>query len=441
MTTKESLIRAVNDAATVVKSTYGPNGKKVFIGKEKRFSRDGMTVAAAVANATEGIEHLGASLLLDACQRTAKVVGDGTTTTAVLLSELLSQSPDDLDLLKAESRRAVEFISNTSWFPTREELVQAVTASANNNIVLGEQIAGLVWEVGPMASIQGVPALGEQTRCEVRQGYLCGHLAHPKFFTHPQVMRAKTTGAIINPRVLLVDETLEKEEDAKRILVQLREKDAPTVVIAPSFGSVFVNVVLSNLDKIPVFLVVLKDDRPHSYTDVSIGTGAAIFSTYGKKLHQLKDHDLGTCQALEIRPDGCRIVFDIERKPFIDEHLQKEEKNAERIGQLAQGVGIVYIGGETEAEHKYLSDVIEDAVMAAQSCMRYGVVPGAGKIMELAAQGCRSEVLKNALLAPSKLLPVTTITMALDPAESATKSIEHAVSLAVELFTTEFVLP
>jgi chaperonin GroEL (HSP60 family) len=43
---------------------------------------------------------------------------------------------------------------------------------------------------------------------------------------------------------------------------------------------------------------------------------------------------------------------------------------------LSKGVGFIYIGGDTEAEHRLIADSIEDCAISSISVLKDGVVPG-----------------------------------------------------------------
>ena len=53
----------------------------------------------------------------------------------------------------------------------------------------------------------------------------------------------------------------------------------------------------------------------------------------------------------------------------------------ERIASLTGGVGVIYVGGNTDLEQKELFDRVDDAVCAVRSALEEGIVPGAGKAL------------------------------------------------------------
>jgi chaperonin GroEL len=53
----------------------------------------------------------------------------------------------------------------------------------------------------------------------------------------------------------------------------------------------------------------------------------------------------------------------------------------ERIASLTGGIGVIYVGGQTDLEQKELYDRVDDAVCAVRSALEEGILPGAGKAL------------------------------------------------------------
>jgi len=52
-----------------------------------------------------------------------------------------------------------------------------------------------------------------------------------------------------------------------------------------------------------------------------------------------------------------------------------------RIASLNGGIGVVYVGGNTDLEQKELYDRVDDAVCAVNSALEEGIIPGAGLVL------------------------------------------------------------
>ncbi len=113
------IIEGVLAAADIVKSTMGPYGHRVSFSEKfetnkglvhvDRHSRDGITVLRNLSrlfpeDSKEGFyKNRGCRLLIDSSDKTVRSVGDGTSSTAVIIAEMLSQLPDDYDVQKVVS--------------------------------------------------------------------------------------------------------------------------------------------------------------------------------------------------------------------------------------------------------------------------------------------------------------------------------------------------
>src|SRR5947209_10104125 len=90
---RRSLKRGIDIMADTVKTTLGPKGRNVAIGKKwgsPTVSHDGVTVAKEVELA-DPFENMGAQLLKEAATKTNDVAGDGTTTATVLAQAIVNE--------------------------------------------------------------------------------------------------------------------------------------------------------------------------------------------------------------------------------------------------------------------------------------------------------------------------------------------------------------
>src|SRR6202158_4677293 len=90
---RRSLKRGVDILADAVKTTLGPKGRNVAIGKKwgsPTVSHDGVTVAKEI-ELPDPFENMGAQLLKEAATKTNDVAGDGTTTATVLAQDIVNE--------------------------------------------------------------------------------------------------------------------------------------------------------------------------------------------------------------------------------------------------------------------------------------------------------------------------------------------------------------
>ena len=435
----DHIIEGIMEAAEVVISTMGPSGKRVGLKKADsiEFSRDGVSVARELQGSfrppTPGweIKNMGVQFLVDACNQTVRKGGDGTTTTAALVSGLLKSFEDfkGVELnqlannLKESANTLVGILEEMSKEPTKEQLINLAIVSANNNEKLGTMIGELIWELGGDSFIEPVIAMGEETRTDIRKGYEIdeGFLV-PQYLETPEGMpgvQKTATGVILNnPHVLIVEERI---SDYKKQLIPFYKAfqdtakkveggivyERPMMIICGDVEGEALRFVMRNLlqNRIPVFLVKSPRSGMQRYSmlkDIQAAVGAKrVYSKHqGTNIADFKGiDDLGSVLRAEITLDKTIMVTDDKNRLAVTNriaHINEQEEDDDfrklRISKLDKGVGVIYIGGFTRAEFNYNNEVIEDCVLGTQSAMKHGVVIGAGK----ALQYCSAKMLAEA---------------------------------------------
>jgi chaperonin GroEL len=128
-----------------------------------------------------------------------------------------------------------------------------------------------------------------------------------------------------------------------------------------------------------------------------VSVGATYFSEKtGDDLSQITIDDLGHAARVVVGKDKTIILksdFKIDAVK-IEERVhqlwqahkiakKKVDKDhlLERIASLTGGIGVIYVGGQTDLEQKELYDRVDDAVCAVRSALEEGILPGAGKAL------------------------------------------------------------
>src|SRR2546421_4698081 len=92
-TSRQALLRGVNQLADTVKITLGPKGRNVVL--EKKFggptiTKDGVTVAKEI-ELKDPLENMGAQMVREVASKTSDVAGDGTTTATILAQAIFRE--------------------------------------------------------------------------------------------------------------------------------------------------------------------------------------------------------------------------------------------------------------------------------------------------------------------------------------------------------------
>jgi chaperonin GroEL len=119
--------------------------------------------------------------------------------------------------------------------------------------------------------------------------------------------------------------------------------------------------------------------------------GTPQMSCEGLKLENASMTQLGTCDKVLITKDTTTIIGGKGEKSAVESRIAQlreliktttsdydKEKLQERLGKLAGGVAVVYVGASSQMELNIKKDVIDDALNATRAAMEEGIVPGGG---------------------------------------------------------------
>ncbi len=170
------------------------------------------------------------------------------------------------------------------------------------------------------------------------------------------------------------------------------------------------------------------DRKKEVLQDIAITTGGQLVSDdLGIKLENVELSMLGKADRVVSTKDNTVIVGGLGEKSAIDARVQAlraqeesasskfdKEKIAERIAKLAGGVAVIKVGAATETEMKYLKLKIEDAVNATKAAIDEGIVPGGGTSLVRAAHTVEKELLAKKDLGREELIGYNIVLKALE---------------------------
>lgn len=170
------------------------------------------------------------------------------------------------------------------------------------------------------------------------------------------------------------------------------------------------------------------DRKKEVLHDLAIMTGGQLVSDdLGIKLEDVEIAQLGNADRVVSTKDNTTIVGGQGLKADIDARVvalraQEEsatskfdkEKIAERIAKLSGGVAVIKVGAATEMEMKYLKLKIEDAVNATKAAIEEGIVPGGGTSLVRAAFEVEQNILSKKDLGREELIGYKIVLKALE---------------------------
>ena len=405
---RAKLKAGVDALANAVKTTLGPKGRNVVIGKKfgaPHITKDGVTVAKEI-ELKDPVENMGAQMVKEVASKTADIAGDGTTTATVLAQALVTAglknvtagaNPIDLkrgiDKAVGHVVRELKNISQEVGSNT-DKIKQVATISANNDEMIGSLIAEAMKVVGNDGVITVEEAKGTVTEVKTVEGmqFDRGYLS-PYFVTNQE----KMTTEMDSPYILLVDKKISSMKELLPVLEPVVQSGQGLLIIAEdldgdALGTLVVNRIRGSLKIAAVKAPGFGEKRKEMLQDLAILTGATVISEdMGLSLSDANMSHLGSAEKVEITKDKTTIINGNGETQLIHDRVSQirtqidqaasdyeKEKLQERLAKLAGGVAVLYIGAPTETEMKEKKDRVDDALAATRAAVEEGIVPGGG---------------------------------------------------------------
>ena len=403
---RSQLLEGIRLMSKAVKSTLGPLGGTTLIESSSHLggitvTKDGVTVAKSIIF-EDRVMNLAVRIMREAAERTASTAGDGTTTSIVLaeaLSTMGNEISDGLNvtellrLLSKEVATCERLLDDDSIEVTDELLYHVARISANNDEVVGDIIGDVYKEVGKNGIVTVENSHTHETHYEVTKG-----LKIDRGYSSPMFINDQRRDECImeDVKVLVCDGEIGNILDIENILRPIISKREKLLILAPCSVNV-INTLAANVIKNGLKLCSVPPPsfgyRQHELMqDIAMSVGATYFSEKtGDDLSLIKYEDLGTIKKGIVGKDSTILVRDkgitndIEHRidQLWDQHklLDNESERdfvVSRIASLSGGLGVIYVGGNTDLEQKELYDRVDDAVCAVRAALSDGILPGRG---------------------------------------------------------------
>ena len=408
MDARDQLKKGVDELANAVKVTLGPKGRNVII--EKKFgaphiTKDGVSVAKEIELA-DAYMNTGAQLVKSVAAKTNDDAGDGTTTATLLAQAIITEGlrnvtagANPMDLKRGIDKavtKVVESIKEQSEEVGNDydKIEQVASISANNDAEIGKLIADAMRKVSKDGVITIEEAKSRDTTIGVVEGmqFDRGYLS-AYFITDTEKMECQME----NPYILIYDKKITNLKDMLPILEPAVQTGRPLLIIAEDVESEALTTLVVNRLRTQLKICAVKapgfgDRRKDMLEDIATLTGGIVISEEkGIKLEQATLEMLGTCGKITVSKDNTTIVDGNGNKEAIEARVAQikaqiattksdydKEKLQERLGKLAGGVAVLYVGAASEVEMKEKKDRVDDALCATRAAIEEGIVPGGG---------------------------------------------------------------
>src|SRR6516225_7218805 len=412
---RQAILRGVNQLADAVKVTLGPKGRNVVL--EKKFggpniTKDGVTVAKEV-ELKDPLENMGAQMVREVASKTSDVAGDGTTTATILAQAIFREGVKAVAAganpmaLKRGVEKAVEIavteVQKMSKPVSGEMIAQVGTISANSDDTIGNIIAEAMKKVGKDGVITVEESKTMSTELNTVDGmqFDRGYLS-PYFVTDADRMEV----VLEDPYILIHEKKISNMKDLLPVLEQIARSGKPLLIIAEevegeALATLVVNKLRGTLNACAVKAPGFGDRRKAMLEDIAILTGGkAIMEETGIKLEGVRLEDLGRAKRVTVDKDNTTLVDGAGAQKAIEGRIKQlraqidettsdydREKLQERLAKLAGGVAVIKVGAATETEMKEKKARVEDALHATRAAVEEGIVPGGGVALLRASKG------------------------------------------------------
>lgn len=456
----------VREFVDFLSPTYGPAGRKVLIqdGYNITSADDGKTAAQHYELENE-VDNAVVMYVKEAMNKTDSRVGDGTTTSAIILGALVAEASKlnsnplvatnphgIIQDIRRGAEEAVKQIKKASKdIKTKEELYE-VAYNSYNNEEIAKVISDTLFSIGKDGAISIEDSPTAKTECEVVEGMeLAKGYASPYFVDEGDRISLK------DPVVLLANGKVELFRELIPLLQTLvKEGKKDILIIAEAFSDEVVKNLL--MAKIHGGLKPLLVENP-AYGDKKLELLKDMVVICGGKIVDDKTdikiayENLGKLTSAVSKKDSTILVGE-GKKSDINKRIEKlrdeltkanefEKVGIEkRIASLAGGVAILKVGANTENEQKTKKLKVEDSVNATKVAFRDGIVRGGGRTFESIKTS--SEILNTALKAPRKMLEMNGKEFldekVYDPTQVLIAALESGVSIACGLLEIEGII-
>jgi len=467
-----------------------------------RITNDGITVAENARLLADPHERLAAEAFVEASKRTNELAGDGTTGTAVIAGHLINRifgqlSEEDIPTvevagqertghkgvrtLRKEMKDAKDVViaqirKRAAKIETLEELERIATISIGiEDEGIAKTVAGMVWEIARDADGEFVDNFIDVTdgfKGEIETEIIRGmrypaKVPHRAFLTNPSRFEMVAEDV----PVLITNHKLDDVYAFVEVLNRLKLTKA--AIFAPDFSNtVLTSIMKSNKDAgCAIYPVKCPALRTEQLEDLAVYTGAQLVNKdLGRKLSTVVQEDLGFAEKIvvkdtENKDDAILIggkgekvkrgddTLISERQRILKEQMAEAKNDLSkmqlerRIANLSAAVGIIRVGQSTTGEGLFLKLKIEDGVFACRAALQEGYVRGGGLCLKEIAEEIPENILTESLKAPYDQIQKNAGGKldigedVIDPAKVIRLAVEHGVSIAATMITTDICIP
>lgn len=488
----EVMIKAVNLLCDAVSSTLGPTGNNVLInnGEEISFiTNDGVTIAKNIES-DNVLENTVLEIVKEASLKTNELVGDGTTTTLVLLQSIFNNGIKEIQngknpiVLKEElynsSLKVINNLMKLKMKPSKSDLTVVASISANDKNI-GSLVSEVYDKVKNIYSIK-LEQSNKDTYYEIKKGYYLDIDNISSLY-----FKDRNSISINNCHVIVLKGYIDSLEQISDIINDIVSNKKDIIIFVEDMNDNIRQEVLSYYltNNINIFIFKINEyasRRDKIENDISILSNCNIKNI---EIENIEYIDLGYIDNVTINKEQVLLLANKENinklvntiNEELNDNISDYDKDFiyERLSKLEGGIAYIYVGGNTKTEIKEKIMRFEDSVHAI-GLANNGVLPGEGISLLKVSNSMKcinsgDNIMKKALEKPFEIivknigknikdikmkiinnkytkiynyetdsLEDISISNILDPIDVVITSIKNATSIAAMLLTTNYLV-
>jgi len=421
----ELIKESLNEISTIVSRSLGYYGNTTILEDKlggHTITKDGYTILNRIKVINDPLKSTLLDLVKNISRDLVKEVGDGSTSSVVIANSLYNELlilkqenpifkclPNKIILEKLEELEKVisEKIlqKSTKINESNFDKVKNIAKISLNN---DEKIANIILEIyekiGKDGNILIEKSPTNKTFYELIQGYELNR----GYVSNKFINQSNRKECIIeSPYILLSDDTLDNSDLAAIVdlLGKLYQEGRGLVIISRAFSTEFINCFTINKSKNPNLEIALvdysfiTDNAKEKFEDLAAYIDGHVYekSVQVEPITQTElYYKLGTCEKIKISENITYIIGGNKNEERVNARLsnidlykaeiEKEvnKRNIEkeiiqlnnRYSLLTGRIARLNVGGVTDIEKDTLKYLVEDAVYACKSALKYGYVSG-----------------------------------------------------------------
>jgi chaperonin GroEL len=357
-------------------------------------TKDGVTVAREI-QLDDPIQNLGAKILLDACLKVNRTVGDGTTTTAVLSGALLRESRGEISYLY-DFDSVTDSVEDFSIpIETKSDIEEIALIATNGDGELSEILSKAAMAVGKEGTIVIEDGKSVDSKLVLKEG------ADYTVNTYIPFLKGCTSRKYDGCLVAVILSPLKTIDDITDLLETATQwPQYSLIVFAPYIEHHALQTMVLNDDKGVVKCCAIPGPgalqlQIEYLKDIAALSGAvAVDVKAGYDLKSWNAEWFGSLREVTVTPNKIAVITYPDHTPKIkqritqiDNQIQNSESDYDkdlmlkRKAALSGGIAVVQVGGLTEYAMKERRARVEDAMGTIRSVLHYGIVPGGGNTL------------------------------------------------------------